>query len=479
MKKYNGRIIIIYSFLSIFCGACVKLEENPTSFVNPDNYYATTKQAETILAGSMQTLWNYWGNDGYSWGWSHFIYDDQIDGGDLNIPDNFGEGLWKVHYANILNLNTMIRKVNAGSIKDGTKDHVDLILAQAKFLRGYNYFQLVRLFGGIPLYTDKDADPSINPKLRDSIVNVYALIVSDFTEAATILPSVWPTEMQGRPNKGAAKAFLAKAYLTMATAPLNATDNYLKAAQTAKEVIDDGSYTLIPSIYDVFKPNNKYASEKLWSFNANYNYLVVEGELWAPSELNGWNNFGADPRMDTLWPDQPRKDAYLLTTINGEKYNMWSSQRPTCNKWLPPAISQSDYDNWTNAANWPIIRYADVLLIYAEATNMANGGPTQEACDAVNQVVDRANDYVSNTGHPMFTTALSQSEFDKGVIMERNWELCFEFDRWFDLCRKRILPENSPKYIQNFSEADYLYPIPLNDLRLNKLLVQNPGYPTP
>src|SRR5664279_2318981 len=112
--------------------------------------------------------------------------------------------------------------------------------------------------------------------------------------------------------------------------------------------------------------------------------------------------------MDTLWPDQPRKSAYLLTTINGVKYNMWSSQRPTCNKWLPPAISQSDYDNWTNAANWPIIRYADVLLIYAEASNMANGGPTQEACDAVNEVVDRANDYVVNPGHPRFSTALSQ-----------------------------------------------------------------------
>ncbi len=63
--------------------------------------------------------------------------------------------------------------------------------------------------------------------------------------------------------------------------------------------------------------------------------------------------------------------------------------------------------------------------------------------------------------------------------MERNWELCFEFDRWFDIVRKRILPDVSPKYIQNFSEDDYLFPIPENDLRLNKLLVQNPGYPTP
>ncbi|HUQ66550.1 MAG TPA: RagB/SusD family nutrient uptake outer membrane protein, partial [Flavitalea sp.] len=283
----------------------------------------------------------------------------------------------------------------------------------------------------------------------------------------------------GRPNKGAAKGLLAKAYLTMATAPMNATENYAKAAQAAKDVMDDGAYTLIPDIHDVFKSENKYASEKLWSFNANYNYLVVEGETWSPSEMDGWNDLGADPRMDTLWPDQPRKDAYFLTTIDGKNYSELSSQRPTCRKWLPPNISESDYQNWTNAANCPIIRYADVLLIYAEAENKANNGPTQAACDAVNQVVDRANGNVVNAGHPKFTTALSVDEFDKRVIMERNWELCFEFDRWFDLVRKRILPENSPKYTQNFSEDDYLFPIPENDLRLNQLLTQNPGYPTP
>lgn len=74
---------------------------------------------------------------------------------------------------------------------------------------------------------------------------------------------------------------------------------------------------------------------------------------------------------------------------------------------------------------------------------------------------------------------MAKDDFDKAVIMERNWELCFEYDRWFDLCRKRILPENSPLYIQNFSMDDYLYPIPEDDLRLNTLITQNPGYPTP
>ena len=120
-----------------------------------------------------------------------------------------------------------------------------------------------------------------------------------------------------------------------------------------------------------------------------------------------------------------------------------------------------------------------MLLIYAEAANMANGGPTQQAVDAVNQVIDRANGYVENPLHPKMTTSMSQTEFDEAVIQERSWELVFEnCDRWFDICRKRILDEvtTRPDYLANFSEDDYLFPIPEVDLELNELLEQNPGY---
>lgn len=127
--------------------------------------------------------------------------------------------------------------------------------------------------------------------------------------------------------------------------------------------------------------------------------------------------------------------------------------------------------------NMLIIRYADVLLIYAEAANMANGSPTQEAVDAINLVIDRANGYTDNPFHPKLTAAMSMEAFDAAVIEERNQELCFEYDRWFDLIRKRILKEKSiPSIQQNFTEDDYLFPIPDNDIQLNPLLTQNPGY---
>ena len=136
--------------------------------------------------------------------------------------------------------------------------------------------------------------------------------------------------------------------------------------------------------------------------------------------------------------------------------------------------------------NYPILRYADVLLIYAEAANMAGGGGTapQQAVDAVNEVIDRANGYQVNPLHPLLTTAMSKQDFDAAVIQERNWELIFENgDRWFDICRKRILDDPKVTVREedriNFSVDDYLFPIPETDLRLNPLLEQNPGYPVP
>ena len=90
-----------------------------------------------------------------------------------------------------------------------------------------------------------------------------------------------------------------------------------------------------------------------------------------------------------------------------------------------------------------------------------NNGPTQAAVDAVNQIIDRANGYVDNPAEPKLTTALSKDAFDSAVINERNLELCFEYDRWYDLCRKRILQEMSVPISAELHEDDYLWPIPL------------------
>jgi hypothetical protein len=122
--------------------------------------------------------------------------------------------------------------------------------------------------------------------------------------------------------------------------------------------------------------------------------------------------------------------------------------------------------------NIPLLRLPDILLIYAEAANMANGGPTQLAVDRVNMIIDRAN---AGTGlETRADISMSVSDFDKKVIDERSYELCFEFDRIFDVYRKRLLEEVLPSEILvNYNPEDYLFPIPAFDA---KFIGQNPGY---
>ncbi len=456
--------------------ACKDLEEKPSSFVAPENFYTSPDQVVASFAASMNSLWDYW--SGYSYGYGPFINDDQFYNGDLNISPSNGDDLWRAHYAALLNINNPIRAMKKGNLKGVDQAAIDELMGQAKFLRAYNYFMLVRMFGGVPLLTEDTDDPVQAKIARSPIKDVYDLIVSDFTEAAAKLPASWPAENKGRPTSGAAKALLAKAYLTMATAPLNEVSNYQKAAELALQVMQEGKYLLVHDITEVFSLDNKYGPEMMWGFNSNYDDLATDPQIWAPGVLEGWGDAGVETAWEQQYPAQPRKAAYLITEVDGVPYTQWPSENhPFIKKYLN--ITKDDFDSYRSTVNFPIMRYADVLLIFAEAENMAKGGPTQAAVDAINQVVDRANGYVDNPLHPKLTTALSKEAFDTAVIEERNQELCFEYDRWFDLVRKRLLKEKNPQWEENFSEDDYLFPIPEADLRLNPLLEQNPGYPVP
>lgn len=469
--KMHFRLLILA--VTLFSVSCKKLVEEPIAFVQPEDFYTTPSQIEATFAAAMNRVWDYWG--GYGYGMGNFIHDDQYAGGDLVITSNHGSDLWNRHYAAIHNLNSAIKAMNAGNLgTTASPEQLDQLMGQAKFIRAWNYFMLVRMFGDIPLITEDTEDPTSADISRAPIADVYALIVSDFTEATTKLPATWDG-FPGRPTSGAAKGLLAKTYLTMATAPLNDVSNYAKAADYAKQVIDEGNYSLVEDINQVFSVATKYGPEMMWSLNSNYEDINTDPQIYRPGRLDGWGDFRVQIEWEEQYPDIPRKHAYVLTELDGVNYKDWPNEpSPFIKKFMYD--NQDDYNNYSSVMNMPIIRYADVLLIYAEAANMANGGPTQEAVDAVNQVIDRANGYATLPQHPQLTTAMSKEAFDAAVIEERNQELCFEFDRWFDLVRKRILQQESiPTIQQNFSEDDYLFPIPVNDVELGGLQ-QNPGY---
>ncbi len=474
MKNYiilYKKFCIISAILLVATTSCKKLNETPKSFATPENFYTTPAQIEAVFASSMNTLWDSWTN--YSYGMSVFRNDDQLDGGDLNITENWGSGFWSAHYKAILNLNAAIKALNIGNLEGIPQSDMDVLMGQAKMLRAYNYFMLVRMFGDIPLITESIEDPIHAEINRATTAEVYNLITADLLEAVAKLPASWPSAQRGRPAADAAKGLLAKVYLTMASYPLNKTENYQKAAEMAAQVILSGRYSLVPDVHEVFSLNTKYGPEMMWSFNSNYEDLATDPQIW--TDMDGWGDFSADPVWVGNYPDQPRKYAYVqVVSKEGDNY-LDIGALPGIKKYLYD--TDDDYESGRSVVNIPILRYADVLLIFAEADNLANNGPTQEAVDAVNQIINRANGNINNPGDPLATPGMSKEDFDAKVIQERNLELCFEFDRWFDLIRKHILKEmNNPEVQQNFSEEDYLFPIPSDDIRLNPALTQNPGY---
>jgi starch-binding outer membrane protein, SusD/RagB family len=486
MKKITVHLnMFIVAFVMLFFSGCKKLGEVPLSSIAPENFYKTIPQCESVLAGAMARLFSEWNDQSYGYATPFFRRDDQFAGEYGNVPADFGAPLWGSHWAAVLNCNEVIKAINKGSVQGASTAELELLTAQAKFIRGWNYFQMVRLWGGLPLYNENNEAPALSPMARATIAEVYAQIIADFTYAGEKLPASWPGEQRGRPAKAAAYGLMAKTYLTMATNPLNAVENYAKARDAAKVVMEDGIHDLTPKIEDVFKRENKYSSEMIWSLIANSADPSTSPQIWDGE--NGWGDGAAEARLDSLWPAQPRKTAYLRTVNSrGQTYKEWSgSQAPYCTKFIQPNITQGEWDSYQSQANMPVIRFADVLLIYAEASNMAAAGPTapQDACDAINKVIDRANGGVGVINPDLrasrATAAWTKAEFDKRVIIERNWELCFEWDRWFDLIRKRMLGDESvaPKYFgYTYKESDNLWPIPILDMQQNKLFVQNPGY---
>jgi starch-binding outer membrane protein, SusD/RagB family len=477
--KYFRRYSLLLA-LTVFSFACKKLDEKPISSVTPANFGTSVLQIEA----SMNYLWNYW--EGYGYAYSPFINDDQLNNGNLNISADNADDLWNRHYKALLNINNSLSSIKKGNIRGETQQTLDGLEAQGKFLRAHNYFMLVRMFGGVPLITEATPDPTQIQMARSSVAEVYALIVSDLTFAAAHLPATWPGA-PGKPTSGAAKGMLAKAYLTMATYPLNQPANYQKAADVALEVINSGVYHLVDSVNKVFSLENKYGPEMMWSYNSTYDDIATDPEIWTTENYfdGGWGDAAIDTSFEHRWPDQPRKEAYLFTHWKGQQYSDFPEQTPFCKKFFF-YISKDDFNGYSSIANYPIIRYADILLVYAEAANMASGGATapQTAVNAINQIINRANDYKPNAAHPLLTTSMSKTDFDKAVIQERSWEMVFEnCDRWFDICRKRILDDPNVTVRAsdrlNFSADDYLFPIPETDLRINKMLKQNPGYPTP
>ncbi|PWJ59384.1 putative outer membrane starch-binding protein [Dyadobacter jejuensis] len=403
----------------------------------------------------------------------------------VNNSDNgYGVTYWQSSYRGIGNANLAIEKIPGINMDEAAKNKY---LGQAHFLRAWYYYNLVRIFGKVPLITTSIelGSEQLYPEAAE-VSAIYDQIVADLKAAeASGLP--W-TDKTGRVNMGAVKSVLADVYLTMAGYPLQKGAEYYKnAADKAKEVIDSKQFSLFTSYNDLHDPSKKNIQENI--------FMVQFAAFLQPS---GWQssiipyNQGISAYSDETGAIFANKE-FVESYEPGDKranekefyyrsYTLSSDRSKTVD--LGGYYIYKHFDTAAHLTttssdlNWCLIRYADVLLIFAEASNQAQG-PNDAAYEAVNLVRKRAE------LAPL--SGLTKETLGTAIMKERIYELSFENRTWYDMVRWRKAFNVTSKTFEDYvghqfsygpvlKERELLFPIPTSEIRNNKLLDQNVGY---
>ena len=406
---------------------------------------------------------------------AHTNPDVRALGTETYIPSNSRvQKVWQQLYFGINRANVAIDNIPA--IQMDTTLRARLV-RESKFIRALLYFNLVRLYGDVPLILHNPTSTNISTLLisRTSSDSVYSQIIADLKDAAN-LPKTYGTADLGRATSGAAHSLLAKVYLTR--------KDWADAITQLNNVINGGyGYALFPNYYDAFQKATKNGVEHIFSVQFETNLGEANSTQYLSESFTSFNTgtFPIDiPADSSVYKLFSANDTRRAVTFYNTVYNAATGQNvvfnnaytPYFNKFvdysLSPLSSQS-----LSAVNYPVIRYADVLLMYAEALNETNETPTADAYNAINQVRTRA--HIAN-----LTPGLNQSDFRDSVFLERRKEFIQEGHRWFDLVRQggtvlvdalHKLPAKSAASAKNT-----LFPIPLIELQQNSKLTQNPGY---
>ncbi len=377
------------------------------------------------------------------------------------------QGRWINLYSAIRNANLIIQNVAENeNLSDEDKSRY---VGEAKFLRALSYLRLTQLWGAVPLRTEVNITEIAVP--RSSTEDVYKLIVSDLEYAENELPD---TPSPGHPSKWSAKTCLADAHFFF--------EDYSNAALKSNEVIKSGKFSLV----EVSKPDDfenvfgaavmnsseeifyfHYNEEHPWQYlrylhGVNVPYLGLDGYFVAYSnksftQIINWDD--NDLRKQYGWYEY---DGFDPGTILCKKFNDPGSYYPS--------------------NNYPLYRYADVLLIFAEASCRANKKPTVDAVEALNQVHRRAYGYPSNQKSPVDfeISDYTEESFTELCFQERGYETIGEGKRWLDI--KRLGKVKAREFIQKIrgvqiTEGKFLYPIPQTEFDYNEAITeQNPGY---
>lgn len=481
--KFIRRTICLLSF-SLLLGSCEKfLEESPKDLVATSNFYQTEEDAISAVNGVYSWLGAYnLGYGGNTAGIYHSTFwliqglvSDELYSQRLGFPDLEALGVlahnsetasvlevWRMHYKVINFANIAIERVPLINMNTTLRTR---LVNEAKFIRGLLYFNLVRMFGSVPLVLTEDG-PMQPP--RASVDDIYAQIVTDLTDAEALPPNYLVGNGKGRATSGAAKAALAKVYLTMGDHP--------KAASKAWEVIETNQYGLFDDFEDVWKYENRNGKETVFAVSfgdgggtisfwevAAFNVHLLPTELMNNipeiSNTQGWYHT-TQALYDAYDPSDERRDVTLMTEFTKPDNSVVTLDKIYVQKYWDkeanPTTSPSESD-------YPVIRYSDVLLTYAEARANIDADLT-EANLYLNKTRNRANlGDINPTTKPAFFEAL---------LDERQREFAVEGHRWFDLVRLGKLAEKvqEAKNITIGPDRN-LFAIPLRETDLNPNLL--------
>lgn len=537
-------IIILALISSISFSSCSDfLEEDVRGQENLDTYFQSEDDAVSFITGCYNaiTYHGWWQIENF-WILTDMCSDDlwmgnttQDQSGYISLAHYQGVGqsngtisnFWQYRYKGILRTNIAIERIPQANITDASKK--ERLIAEAKFLRAYFYFELVKNFGGVPIIDGFLLPEEVSGITRSSTEDVYALIEQDLIDASAILPqrSEYSASEMGRATRGAALGMLGKAYLYQG--------KFEKAKETLKIVIDEGEYGLMDNFGDVWSIDSENNKESLFEvqnmYDATYDLggslSIVTGNR-SGGDMDGWawglpsanlenafieagdaerlrwtiikhgaTEIAGEDDFDELIVAQGNQNNDGTYCVDPSKHK---SARVNRKFWIPLNKRPENYNQPKVPLNHRVLRYADVLLMYAEACNET--GDDASSRNALNEVRRRVDlDPVNDGGNSL----------RKAIRAERRLELACENHRLYDI--RRWTDDNGKKSVANimgptgsfviwntnqatadafewenqyepsnkgatFIESrDLLFPIPLYEITMsNGSITQNPGW---
>ena len=483
--KYNLIAIALLGFSFSSCSDF--LEQNPQTDLSENDFYKTADDILSAVNGVYSSL-----QEGDIYGnWYVFgeipsdntrnqlsgsvTTQNEFDQFYIDTQNSMIANFWKAAYKVINRTNTVLGRIDGIEINTELANRYKL---ECKFIRALMYFNLVRVYGDVPLVLKEISISESYDILREPKENVYNQIIADLKEAQD-LPVSYSTAEDGRATQGAAKALLANVYMTL--------HKYAEAETILAEIINSGQYSLlentpgslnIDGYKNVFSPVNHNSKEGIFEIQflkGGYGEGSNYANNFAPENSGtnvvavggtGGNNI---PEMDIYNAyeegDLRRDFSMSLGYYDNRKNNEWVESRYVC-KFMDVPYQNNDASN-----NYPVIRYADVILMYAGALNQ--NGKTAEACKYLNMTRRRGFGYQTTETSPVDLQTTDKAQFALMVEQERRVELAFENHRWFDLIRTGRAVEVMKSKGFSLNETNLICPIPQKQIDVNPKLTQN------